>query len=97
MRKLIAIIFMVPAMAYAEFWTGNNLYQRMTSSDMTDRIQAMGYVMGVYDVGVHAMFCPQDESGITVGQITDMAKNWLAANAHRRHESAEKLVRESSP
>ena len=95
MRKLLAVLLFVPAMAHAEFWTGNKLYERLTSSDVTDRVQAMGYVMGVYDVAVHALFCPGPEGNITVGQIQDMAKNWLANNPHRRNESAEKLVTEA--
>lgn len=95
MRKLLVALLMLPAMAHAEFWTGNKLYERLTSSDMTDRIQAMGYVMGVYDVAVHALFCPGSETNITVGQVRDMAMNWLANNPHRRNESAEKLVTEA--
>ena len=95
MKKLLVALLMLPAMAHAEFWTGNKLYERMTSSDMTDRIQAMGYVMGVYDVAVHALFCPGNETNITVGQVRDMAMNWLANNPHRRNESAEKLVTEA--
>ena len=94
MKKLLAALLFVPALAHAEFWTGNKLYERLTSTDMTDRIQAMGYVMGVYDVTVHALFCPGNETNITVGQVQDMAKNWLANNPHRRNESAEKLVTE---
>lgn len=95
MRKLLAVLLFFPAMAHAEFWTGNKLYERLTSSDVTDRVQAMGYVMGVYDVAVHALFCPGPEGNITVGQVQDMAKNWLANNPHRRNESAEKLVTEA--
>ena len=94
MRKLILVLGMAlcATTVRAEFWTGNKLYERLTSTDMSDRIQAMGYVMGVYDVAVHALFCPGSESNITVGQVQDMAKNWLANNPHRRNESAEKLV-----
>jgi hypothetical protein len=96
MKKLLIALLMVPAMAHAEFWTGNKLYERLTSAETTDRIQAMGYVMGVYDVAVHALFCPPgSETNITVGQIRDMASNWLANNPHRRSESAEKLVIEA--
>ena len=95
MKKLLATLLFLPSMVCAEFWTGNKLYERLTSSDVTDRVQAMGYVMGVYDVAVHALFCPGNETNITVGQVQDMARNWLANNAHRRNESAEKLVTEA--
>ena len=96
MKKWLICLMFVPAMARAEFWTGNDLYNRIISSEVTERIQAMGYVMGVYDVAVHAIFCPPgSETNITVGQIRDMARNWLANNPHRRNESAEKLVIEA--
>ena len=92
MKKLLVALLMIPAMAHAEFWTGNRLYERLTSNEVIDRTQALGYVMGVYDVAVHAMFCPGNESNISAGQVRDMTLNWLANNPHRRNESAEKLV-----
>lgn len=96
MRKLLIALLFVPTIAQAEFWTGNKLYEKLTSTETSDRIQAMGYVMGVYDVAVHALFCPPgSETYITVGQIRDMASNWLGNNPHRRNESAEKLVIEA--
>ena len=95
MRKLLVTLLFVPAMAQAEFWTGNRLYEKMSSTEVTDRVQALGYVMGVYDVAVYALFCPPgSETNITAGQVRDMAFNWLGNNPHRRNESAEKLVTE---
>lgn len=96
MRKLLIALLFVPTMAQAEFWTGNKLYERLSSTEVTDRIMGMGYVMGVYDVAVHALFCPPgSETSITAGQVRDMAFNWLGNNPHRRNESAEKLVTEA--
>lgn len=95
MRKALAGLLLVPSIACAEFWTGNDFYLKATSTSPMDNVHAMGYAIGVYDVAVHVTFCPGTERGITVGQITDMAKNWLANNPHRRNESAEKLLRES--
>ena len=92
MRKLLATLLFVPVMAHAEFWTGNNLYDRLSSSDVLERVQALGYVMGVYDVYVHVTFCPVNQSSITAGQIRDMAAGWLAANASTRHRNAEALL-----
>ena len=92
MRKLIVALLFVPAMAHAEFWTGNKLYEKLNSTEVIERTQSLGYIMGVYDVGVHALFCPGNETQITAGQIRDMVFNWLANSPHRRHESAEKLV-----
>lgn len=95
MRKLLATLLFVPAMAQAEFWSGNNLYERLTSSETLDRIQAMGYVMGVYDVYVNVTFCPGTQTGITVGQIRDMATAWLATNPTSRNKTAESLLNEA--
>lgn len=93
MKKLLAALLFVPAMAHAEFYTGNEIYMKMTNdSSIVDRTVAMGYVVGVYDVGVHLFFCPKTEQGITVGQIGDMVKNWLYSNPHRRNELAQKLI-----
>jgi hypothetical protein len=92
MKKLVATLLMVPMVAHADFWTGNDLYSRQTSTDSIDKVQAFGYVMGLYDAGVRAVFCPPTERGITVGQVNDMAKNWLANVPHRRNEPAERLV-----
>jgi hypothetical protein len=95
MKKLLVALLMVPAMAHAEFWTGNKLYERLTSHETTDRIQAMGYVMGVFDVYVNVTFCPGDQTSITVGQIRDMATAWLASNPAQRSKTAESLVNEA--
>jgi len=95
MKKLLVALLMVPALARAEFWTGNKLYERLTSPETTERIQAMGYVMGVFDVYVNVTFCPGDQTNITVGQIRDMASAWLAANPAQRNKSAESLVNEA--
>ena len=94
MRKLLVALLMLPALARAEFWTGNDLFNRMSSTDVIERVQAVGYVMGAYDVGVNLFFCPATQTGITAGQLRDMMFNWLSVNAHRRNESAEKLINE---
>ena len=95
MKKWLACLLFVPAMARAEFWTGNNLHDRLTSSDVSERIQALGYVMGVFDVYVNVTFCPGNQTGITAGQIRDMAAAWLAANPTQRNRNAEALVNEA--
>lgn len=92
MRKLLVAFLFVPSMASAEFWTGNNLYDRLTSSDVIERVQALGYVMGVYDVYVHVTFCPNNQNSITAGQIRDMAAGWLSSNAATRNRNAEAIL-----
>ena len=94
MKKFIVALLMVPAMAHAEFWTGNDLYNKLSSNEYMDKTQGIGYIQGVYDVGVRLYFCPISERSITAGQIRDMMFNWLYQNPQRRHETAYSLVLE---
>ena len=80
MKKLVAALLMVPCMASAEFLDGNQIYQRMTSSDSGDRFYALGYIVGAYDMGVHVFFCPKNETGITAEE----ARVNMWEDAHRR-------------
>lgn len=95
MKKFLVALLMVPSMASAEFLSGNDLYTRMTGSEIGWRMYALGYVVGVYDVGVHIHFCPASETGITAGQVRDIAEQFLAANPGLRDKNAYMLVRES--
>lgn len=95
MKKLLLILLFIPSMARAEFWTGNDLLNRLNSTEYMERMQGLGYVMGVYDAYVHMFFCPGSETGITVGQISDMARQYLAINPNQRHRAAYILVRDS--
>ena len=92
MRKLLATLLFVPAMAHAEFWTGNDLHNRLSSSDSMERIHALGYIMGVYDAGVNAIFCPPNQSGISAGQIRDMTFAYLSQNPSVRHRTADAII-----
>ena len=95
MKKLLIAILMIPALARAEFLTGNELYTRLTAQAVMDKMYALGYVVGVYDVNVHVTFCPRTEQGITAGQVQDIVINYLATNAGKRHLNAEILVRDA--
>jgi hypothetical protein len=92
MKKLLSILLFVPAMAQAEFWSGNDLHNRLSSSDSGDRIHAMGYIMGVFDAGVNAVFCPPNQTGITAGQIRDMTFAYLSQNPSIRHRTADVII-----
>ena len=95
MKKLLVALLMVPTMASAEFLSGNDLYNRMTNTEITWRMYALGYVVGVYDVNVHVTICPANEKNVTAGQIRDIAEQFLAANPGLRDKSADSLVREA--
>ena len=92
MKKLIAILLCVPCMAHAEFVSGNTLLDYMTSNNNTyvDRSVSLGYVMGVFDVGVNINHCPP--SNVTTGQVSDVVKQYLQRNPSLRHKSADVLV-----
>lgn len=91
MKKLIISLLFVPMMAHAEFLNGNQLHMRLQSTDTIDRVYGIGYVVGIYDANVKIYFCP-NENGLTVGQITDIVKNYLAANPSIRNAQAYELV-----
>ena len=92
MRKLLATLLFVPAMAQAEFWTGNDLYTNMTSTDVMSKMHALGYVMGVYDTGVTLAFCPSTERGITAGQVNDIVRIYMDRNPAQRNRTADRVV-----
>jgi hypothetical protein len=95
MKKLLAMLLCVPMMAHAEFFTGNDLLTKM-NGDAADRIQAIGYVQGVFDVYVHVTICPPNGGrDITAGQIRDMIKNYLTNSPATRHKTAESLIHEA--
>ena len=95
MKKLIAALLFVPTMAQAEFYSGNDLLAKM-NGEVIDRMQAMGFVQGVYDVYVHITFCPpNNEQGITAGQVRDMAHKYLINNPNTRQRTAQALINDA--
>jgi hypothetical protein len=92
-KKFIASVLMLPAMASAEFFSGNDLLSKINSTDVSTRIQAIGYVQGVADVYMAVTFCPPN--GITAGQLVDISRAYLENNAPTRHRTAESLLNEA--
>ena len=92
MKKLIASLLFVPCMASAEFMTGNNLHSKM-NGDFGDKMLALGFIQGVFDVYVSVTFCSPDN--ITAGQVSDMVKKYLDNNPSTRHKTAESLINEA--
>lgn len=92
MKKAIAALLFVPAMAHAEFFSGNDLLAKL-QGDVYDKVQSIGYVQGVFDVYVHVTFCPPNGGrDITAGQIQDMVRNYLTNHPAIRHKTAESLI-----
>lgn len=92
MKHLILSLLIISTPVHAEFWTGNKLFQHMTGTNM-DQIQAYGYVMGVFDTSAGVEHCGQTAGNVTVGQINDIAKQYLEQNPSIRHYAADVLVR----
>jgi hypothetical protein len=88
----MVVALMVPAMAHAEFFSGNDLHRKITSTDVIDRAQALGYVQGVFDMTQGWGHCAPNNAGVTGGQIQDMVAQSLVANPATRNLSADVLV-----
>jgi hypothetical protein len=95
MKKFLVTLIMVPAMAHAEFFTGNQLLAKMNSTEVSERIQAIGYIQGVFDTGQHLKHCAPDNAGITAGQIQDITRSYLEKNPAVRNLSADLLITEA--
>lgn len=92
MKKILFALLCLPALARAEFWTGNDLYSNMTGTDVMSKMHALGYVMGVYDTGVTLAFCPPTERGITAGQVNDIVRLYLERNPAQRNKTGDRVV-----
>ncbi len=92
MKKLLVVLAFVPTVASAEFFSGNDLYRRMNSTDYMERAQAMGYIQGAFDAGQHWRHCAPDSAGVTAGQVNDIVKQYLERNPALRNQAADLLV-----
>ncbi len=90
MKKLIAGLLFVPAMAQAEFMSGNSLLADMNGSEMK-KMFALGYVIGVTDTFSNATVCPPEN--VTAGQVQDIIKKHLEDNPATRHYTADSIIR----
>lgn len=89
MKKILAILLFVPAMASAKFFSGNDLLREMNGSNV-DQMLAIGYVLGVVDVHSKEVICLPEN--IRSGQIHDTVKLFLEQNPTIRHYSANSLI-----
>ncbi len=90
MRKLIFAAALICGPVHAEFYTGNELLQRLQSDSNSEKAVARGFVGGVSDAWDRILFCPPE--GATVGQARDIALRHLLINPARRHHAAAGLV-----
>lgn len=89
-KKLILASALVYGPAHAEFYSGNELLQRLQSDSNIEKAVALGFVGGVSDAWDRILFCPPE--GATVGQARDIALRYLVINPAKRHNAAAGLV-----
>lgn len=90
-KKLLSLgLVALCATAHAEFWDGNRLYEKLNSSSYFEQGTAMGYIMGVSDVGLGVLHCAPATA--TAGQLQDMVTQYLRIYPERRTKTADSLV-----
>ena len=92
-KKLILTAAVVCGPAYAQFYSGNELLQRMQGDSVVEKMVALGFVAGVSDAWDGVMFCPPDT--VTTGQARDIALKFLIINPAKRHKPGAELVVEA--
>ena len=90
MNKLAIVLLLACGSARAEFYSGNEILQRMQSESLVEQVIAIGFVGGVADAFDSILFCPP--IGATVGQARDIARRYLLLNPGLRHRAAAGLV-----
>ena len=90
MMRLALALLLVCSTANAEYYSGNELLMKMESDSVVDRSIALGYVMGVSDMGQGIVHC--SPMAVTAGQTRDVVKAHLSHNPADRHHSADVIV-----
>ena len=89
MRRLLICLAMVGS-AQAQILDGNRLHSYLESDNAAERMYGIGYVTGVADAVRGVVFCPP--MNITVGQMADITKNFLANTPAIRHLPGDAIV-----
>jgi hypothetical protein len=89
MKKLL-LSLMFCGSAHAAFQSGNDLHRDMFDSDTVARMYALGYIVGVADMGIGSSVC--FTAGVTQGQLLDVVKNFSSANPQVRNLPAHIIV-----
>lgn len=72
--------------ANAAFFSGNDLYSRMTSGETVKEVMALGFVVGVHDAFEGEYICTSNS--VNAGQLRDIVKKYLAENPSIRDTNA---------
>jgi len=90
MKKFILILSLLAGSAHAEFWDGNRLHEKLSSSSYYEQGLAMGYIMGVSDMTLNILHCAPPTA--TAGQVQDMVAQHLRLYPERRTKTADTIV-----
>lgn len=86
----VSLLLLSTAQANAEFFTGAELLQRLSSPEMSDKDSAFGYIAGAHDAHRGTVHCTPD--GVTLGQVVFKVKKHLEEAVNVRHYSADAHV-----
>lgn len=89
-KHIITLVLFSAGIAHAEFKDGNRLLADLQSSHVEDRVHAMGYIVGIADMGRGFINCMPENA--TAGQLRDMVRNYLENTPAERHFSADLIV-----
>lgn len=89
-KKLFCILALCCGTAHAEFYTGNDLYERLTSSEFIPKSFGSGFVAGVTDALNGVLTCPPYH--VTIEQAKDIVLLYLQSNPQSRHLTAAELI-----
>lgn len=90
MKKLLIAFLFLPALAKAEFMTGNDLLSKQRATSVVENMVALGYVQGVFDVTQRIVHCA--DGAITAGQVNDMVRQYLEMYPSVRNKTADVLL-----
>jgi hypothetical protein len=90
MASAILTCSVFTAHAQVQFFTGNDLLNRMESDNNFRSGIANGYVIGVIDTLTGITVCPP--AGITIGQANDIILKYLRDNPSNRHIAADVII-----
>lgn len=86
-KRLILAAALVCGPAQAQFYTGNDLQERIRDGRLS---QVMFYVAGVHDANDKVLFCSPID--VTLGQVFDVVKRHLENKPEQRHFSGDLLI-----
>jgi hypothetical protein len=82
-HAFIALAF-VASTAHAQFWSGNDLLNRLDGRNTSEYLQAQGYILGATDAGQGSNHCiPGTVNG---GQVFDLVHRFLRETPELRHQ-----------